>query len=407
METLNAIYSKTYNFVYLRAKSIFNREEDAQQLMKEIYVKAMEEDVREDRLYAWLGRQVYSLGCGKFRKKKVREADFIELEEDEYYASNSVYMEKTVEAICEILEELPDMYQATLYAFYYDHLKIKEISTFMGYSPKVILNRLNYIHKYLSKALKFQAEERELDLEFSVEALCEALKEWSLKNRLDEAVAQNIFGSICRELSIQSEFESEEESMAGADERMVKKESEIDALIEEMEHYGECRKLMLDPKLLLCVGGVAVVIFLIVLLFSCGKAEKKEEPKAQDDVQQEEIFEEEPWDEELDEQPQDEQQNVENPSEYILPNSDTVRYARAELEALTLEELRLARNEIYARHDVIFGPDDLKAHFGSKSWYTPKITFDQFNELPPEQGLNQIERDNVSLIVQLEDEKAE
>ena len=407
METLNAIYSKTYNFVYLRAKSIFHKEEDAQQLMKEIYVKAMEEDVREDRLYAWLGRQVYSLGCGKFRKKKVREADFIELGEDEYYASNSVYMEKTIEAICEILEELPDMYQATLYAFYYDHLKIKEISAFMGYGPKVILNRLNYIHKYLSKALKFQAEERELDLEFSVEALCEALKEWSLKNRLDEAVAQNIFGSICRELSIQSEYESEEETMAGADERMVKKEIEMDALIEEIEHYGVERKFRLDPKILLCAGGVAVVILLIVLLFSCGKSEKQEKPKEQNDVQQEENFEEEPWDEEPDEQPQDEQQDVENPSEYILPNSDTVRYTRAQLEQLTLEELRLARNEIYARHDVIFGPEDLQTYFGSKSWYTPEITFDQFNELPPEQGLNQIERDNVSLIVQLEDEKAE
>lgn len=407
METLNAIYSKTYNFVYLRAKSIFNKEDDAQQLMKEIYVKAMEEDVREDRLYAWLGRQVYSLGCGKFRKKKVREADFIELEEDEYYASNSVYMEKTVEAICEILEELPDMYQATLYAFYYDHLKIKEISALMGYSPKVILNRLNYMHKYLSKALKFQGEERELDLEFSVEALCEALKEWSLKNRLDATVAQNVFGSICRELSIQAEYECEEETMAGADERMVKKESEIDALIEEMEYYGEYRKFMLDPKLLLGAGAVVALILLIVLLFSCGKSEKKEEPKGQDSSQQEESFDEEPSEEQQDEQPQDEQQGVENSSEYILPNSDTVRYTRAQLEQLTLEELRLARNEIYARHDVIFGPADLKEHFGSKSWYTPEITFDQFNELPTEQGLNEVEKDNVSLIVQLEDEKAE
>ena len=28
METLNAIYSETYNFVYLRAKTIFSKEDD-------------------------------------------------------------------------------------------------------------------------------------------------------------------------------------------------------------------------------------------------------------------------------------------------------------------------------------------------------------------------------------------
>ena len=36
MEKLNAIYSKTYNFVYLRAKTILEKEEDVQELMKEV-----------------------------------------------------------------------------------------------------------------------------------------------------------------------------------------------------------------------------------------------------------------------------------------------------------------------------------------------------------------------------------
>ena len=44
---LNYVYSKTYNFVYLRAKSIFNKEEDAQQLMKEILSKLSDESVKD------------------------------------------------------------------------------------------------------------------------------------------------------------------------------------------------------------------------------------------------------------------------------------------------------------------------------------------------------------------------
>ena len=211
METWSTIYSKTYNFVYLRAKSIFGKEEDAQQLMKEVYVKAMEDQVNEDRLYSWLGKTVYTLGCSKFRKKNVREAKHIELEEREYYPSNTVYVEKTIDVLCETIEELPDMYQATLYAFYYDHLPIKDIAQLMGYSYKAIVNRLNYIHKYLSKSLQMRASEMEEDIEFSVEMLCEALEEWSSRNRLSANVAQNIYANICRELGTRPEYECNEE----------------------------------------------------------------------------------------------------------------------------------------------------------------------------------------------------
>ena len=103
MQKLNSIYSKTYNFVYLRAKSILQREEDAQQFVKELYIKAIEEDVREDRLFQWFGKQVYTLGCGRFRKKKAREASYIEVAEQDYQSSKEVDLETTKEVICETL----------------------------------------------------------------------------------------------------------------------------------------------------------------------------------------------------------------------------------------------------------------------------------------------------------------
>ena len=117
METLNLVYSQTYNFVYLRAKCIFKKEEDAQQLMREVYVKALKEEISGERQFPWLGRQVYSLGCGKFRKKKVSEASVIELEASDFHVSESVNLELTKKVICELIEELPDMYQATSLIF--------------------------------------------------------------------------------------------------------------------------------------------------------------------------------------------------------------------------------------------------------------------------------------------------
>ena len=78
MEKLKLIYAKTYNFVYLRAKTILKKEEDIQQLMKEVYLNAVAEDVQEAQLFEWLGKRVYVLGCAKFRKKKAREAELLD-----------------------------------------------------------------------------------------------------------------------------------------------------------------------------------------------------------------------------------------------------------------------------------------------------------------------------------------
>ena len=50
MEKISAIYSESYNFVYLRAKSILKREEDVQQLMREVYQQAAEQDIADEKL---------------------------------------------------------------------------------------------------------------------------------------------------------------------------------------------------------------------------------------------------------------------------------------------------------------------------------------------------------------------
>ena len=51
---------------------------------------------------------------------------------------------------------------------------------------------------------------------------------------------------------------------------------------------------------------------------------------------------------------------------WILPDSDTHVYTRNELSTLTGEELRLARNELYARHGRIFTSPELSSYFSEK-----------------------------------------
>lgn len=86
--------------------------------------------------------------------------------------------------------------------------------------------------------------------------------------------------------------------------------------------------------------------------------------------------------------------------DYILPESNTRYYTNEELDLLTQEEVKLARNEIYARHGRIFSKDmTVKEYFESKDWY--EGTVDEVLDT----DLNEFEIGNRDLIVTYETEK--
>lgn len=68
-----------------------------------------------------------------------------------------------------------------------------------------------------------------------------------------------------------------------------------------------------------------------------------------------------------------------NTDEYVFAYSDSKYLTDDELSSLTSDELRLARNEIYARHGCIFKSTDLNEYFGAKSWYEPKMPVAEFS----------------------------
>jgi hypothetical protein len=81
--------------------------------------------------------------------------------------------------------------------------------------------------------------------------------------------------------------------------------------------------------------------------------------------------------------------------DYIFPESDTKRLTESEIANLTYEQLRLARNEIYARHGFLFKSEDLQTYFNQKSWYQKDASYDGVT-------LSEIEKSNVDLIKSLE-----
>jgi len=81
------------------------------------------------------------------------------------------------------------------------------------------------------------------------------------------------------------------------------------------------------------------------------------------------------------------------------PETATRRLTYADIAGKSKRELRIMRNEIYARHGYRFGQSDLQTHFEKKSWYKPITTDggDLYNN-----HFTQIERDNVKFIRQYE-----
>lgn len=87
-------------------------------------------------------------------------------------------------------------------------------------------------------------------------------------------------------------------------------------------------------------------------------------------------------------------------SDYIIDDSDSRYLTDSDLDGLDADQLRLARNEIYARHGRRFNDEELQAYFDSKSWYSGTINPDDFSE----SLLNEYEIENANLIKSREDE---
>lgn len=82
-------------------------------------------------------------------------------------------------------------------------------------------------------------------------------------------------------------------------------------------------------------------------------------------------------------------------NQYLF-QTDTRYYTVEDFADCTKEELRLAKNEIYARHGYVFEDKELKAYFLEQMWYVPRL-YDGFDE----NLLNDCERENLKILLDL------
>ena len=85
--------------------------------------------------------------------------------------------------------------------------------------------------------------------------------------------------------------------------------------------------------------------------------------------------------------------------DYLLPDSDSRYLSRSEVQNMSLYDLYLARNEIYARHGRGFKNQDLRDYFGKKSWYHERYNPAEFDKMDL---LNDYEKKNADLMLSVE-----
>lgn len=95
--------------------------------------------------------------------------------------------------------------------------------------------------------------------------------------------------------------------------------------------------------------------------------------------------------------------NSANTADYVLADSSTRYYSRSELEGLSLWQLYLARNEIFARYGRGFKNQDLVEYFATRRWYTERYSPEEFDAMAS--PLNDYEMKNTELMLEIEKER--
>lgn len=93
-------------------------------------------------------------------------------------------------------------------------------------------------------------------------------------------------------------------------------------------------------------------------------------------------------------QAEEEQRKADWEAQFLFPYSDKEPIPEEDLEALTQNELIMARAEILARHGVHFSDENLNTYFREKEWYTSSVSEFSFDV----ESLNTVEQDNLNRI---------
>lgn len=128
------------------------------------------------------------------------------------------------------------------------------------------------------------------------------------------------------------------------------------------------------------VLGLMIVAVLAIILFNSHKKMDSYEASGNDSQNSlSDRFAELPEEGEDVEEESAQEEVFQEERDMVFPDSNSRYLTEDEIESLSLEELKIAINEVYARHGRKFKDESLMAYFESKSWYEGYIEPDDFS----------------------------
>ena len=95
-----------------------------------------------------------------------------------------------------------------------------------------------------------------------------------------------------------------------------------------------------------------------------------------------------------------------NTDDYIIADSGERYLDENDVVGLDKAQIRIAINEIYARHGRSYETQDLKEYFSGKSWYTPQFSADEFAKIE-DSIFNDYEKENIKFLAKIRDEMSD
>ena len=148
-QEIEALYQKYSYAIYKRAQSFMKNEEEALEVMQEVFVKALQyaDSFRgESSPYTWLYRIATHLCLNKLRHIKITKIVDEPLEETRYSSGHN--LEKTVvnqKAFYKIFDQLEKEDQTILTLYFVDGLTQEQVAQSLSLSRKTIYHRLKNI----------------------------------------------------------------------------------------------------------------------------------------------------------------------------------------------------------------------------------------------------------------------
>lgn len=208
------LYDKTHNYVYTQARNFLKNESDANDLVQEVYIAAyrsIDSLETNQKIYGWLCGITFRQATKLMRKQK----DILLVDEDAAFDTivdfdediqpEAAFDKKTsAQILMDLIDKLPEIQKAVLFAYYYEEMSIKEIANACSCSEGTIKSRLNYARKNLKDLISETEQKDGIKLHsFSLPLLLLTLKMYTDSHAMQLATAQQVYQGCLSHLALQ------------------------------------------------------------------------------------------------------------------------------------------------------------------------------------------------------------